>query len=189
MKKTLSAKNAAFWEKSDAQKRIAVAKDVLRQLKLKFYTARKGNYFELGLLHESIEKAPKELQEALKTVKKKGAVCEVCALGGCFASMVNLGNSFTTKKAFGGNSIDEFDTNIDDSVFRGFIRKVFSKKQIVLIECAFEKASFPASFENISEHTDEIEQAISFGERHKGDEERMVAIMENIIKNKGEFKP
>lgn len=154
-----------------AQKRVAVAKDVLLQLSESRVKASSGVWFSVydGLT------VGKQLQEELTKVD-----CIVCALGGLFVGCVNLFNDFTVSrhlKKFG--SLDR-----DDLLVK--VGKLFSKKQIDLIEVAFERHAYGWNH-NLSKK--ETERALSFNYNNVNADDRMRAIMNNIIKNNGQFVP
>lgn len=183
---TLSAKNKAFWKKSKAQQCVAVAKDVLKQIEIGFFTPTTGDYFTVKDIGYNIN-VPAKLDEAFSVLKDKGARCEVCGIGSCFASLVNLGNNATTTKGFGSKVIDSW-SGIGDDYMRPILRKVFSPSQLSLIEQSFEKSWALGDTED-DVNNDMADKAVSFGIRYKTDSARLKAIMNNIIQNKGTFIP
>lgn len=180
---TLSAKNKAFWEKKPSQQRVEVAKDVLKQLELKFLKAERQTYLKVSELTKDIEKPSDKLDKVFDQVFKSRGKCNVCGIGACFVSMVKLGNSIATKQVGikgyieNGDSIGHYD-------MRRLLDDVFSEDQQSLIECAFEQDS-GFGFAPIPDR----KAAKSFGQKYKHDSTRLKAIMKNIIKNKGEFIP
>lgn len=186
--KTLSARNKAFWAKKPAQQRIAVAKDVLKQIDNKFYTASSGDYCQFRNIENAVT-APTQLDDLFTTLRKEKATCAVCGIGGCFVSLVNLGNEVKTKDALGWTRITSFD-GLNSSTMRKQLRKIFTPIQLTLIEAAFEECLMSSNGLDLTEDEKEhIVQAISFGKKYKTDRGRLIAIMKNIIKNKGDFKP
>lgn len=187
---TLSAKNKAFWAKSKDQQRVAIARDVLSQLKKATIIADRGTYFKV-CANQDIETTEK-LDDLLKSFKKDKATCEVCGIGACFVGLVNLGNNAKSKSFISNKIITDWrPVEIDDSKMRRLLRKVFHSTQLTLIECAFEKSfvflDSDAKKNNVEYET--REKAMSFGDGYDTDEARLIAIMQNIIKNKGTFIP
>lgn len=180
---TLSAKNKAFWKKKPSQQRVEVAKDVLKQLELKFLKAERQTYFAVSGLKKDIENPSDKLDQVFDQVFKSRGKCNVCGIGACFVSMVKLGNSIATKQV-GINGYIENGDSIDDDDMRKLLENVFSEDQLSLIECAFER-DLGFGYAPMLDQ----EAAKSFGEKYKHDSTRLKAIMKNIIKNKGEFIP
>lgn len=188
MKHPLSEKNKAFWAKSAANKRIAVAKDVIAAIKTGFYRAYSGVYFRIDNLKKDINNPSPSLQSVFKNLKQKGAVCEVCGIGACFTSLVRVGNKAATDTFLSVGIVENYDS-INDNDMRDLLRRVFSPSQLSLIESAFEESNF-ADAKDTETRSMEKEKAIEFGKQYpEDDESRLIAIMGNIIKNKGTFKP
>jgi hypothetical protein len=187
---TLSARNKAFWAKSKDQQRVAIARDVLSQLKKATIIADKGTYFSVSV-NKDIKNTDK-LDDLLKSFKRDNATCEVCGIGACFVGLVNLGNNAKSKSFIPNKIIDDCETvQIDDSKMRRLLRKVFPSTQLTLIECAFEKSTvfLDSNAKKNNVEYEPREKASSFGEDYDTDEARLIAIMQNIINNKGTFIP
>lgn len=175
-----------FSEMTRAEKRVAIAKDVIKSLKLKKYIAEEGLYVEFDNFSEF--KPEESVQTILRS--KKAPVCNVCALGACFLSMVKFENKVTVldleQKGFDSHKENKKSPN---SAFRGRLEKYFSKKQLGIIESVFE-SSF--SYSNRAGLPEEISnKAASYAYVHDlygDDDEKLIHIMENIVKNKGTFK-
>lgn len=185
-KSPISAQNKKFWAKPKAEQRVSVAKDVLKQVNDKFYRPTSGTYLEVRNLRKDLPVVPKldKMFSALGTV---GAKCEVCGIGGCFVSLIRLGNNAETSLLTKTEEVRNFDT-VDSYDMRRMLGKVFSSSQLSLIECAFEKSHTYENRENDTSLNNRI-AAAKFGEKFKDDKHRLIAIMTNIIKNKGIFKP
>jgi hypothetical protein len=108
-----------------------------------------------------------------------------CALGACLLSTTK----FKNKLNFG--DVDSLCSNSDSWKL---LRGVFSHSQINMIEYAFEASHHGARVgedyfgDNVKFNYDERVKCISFGRSFYSDSDRIVAIMKNIIKNKGTFK-
>lgn len=178
-KANLSEKNKKFWAMTKPQQRVAVAKDVIKQLNNGFLDAREGVYFRPEF-NEIIE-IP-QLDKAITQIKKQGGHCTVCGIGGCFVSLVRLGDKVETEEIF-GVFIEPRDSG-DDYKMKQLLRKVFTPDQLSMIECAFERYTGHGD----APYQDRI-KAAQFGRQYSDSKNRLIAIMKNIIKNKGEFKP
>jgi len=156
-----------------AEARVAIAKDVLRNLR--FLRICRGNYCT-GML--SVHDKTEQIQDHVKEVQMK---CEVCALGACVISAARLFNHLT----FGEASDEGFDGSWfnlhGDDVYR-VLRPHFGGERCNLIEHAFEKGmhGHPKRFR---------EAAAAFGEKYLDHHQRLRAIMLNIVRNQGEFRP
>lgn len=162
----------AFNKLSLKEKRIAVAKDVIRQIKKGKYEPLKGIYArfydsEGWVCYTNQTNFQKSLKEANK--------CEVCAIGAAVTSLCRLNS----------NLVCEPESEFQPSDLREFLGKVFSKRTICLMENAFEKEY---AFEISSASVNARFLARDFGDSFASDEDRLIGIMKNIIKNEGEFK-
>ncbi len=184
-------KQETFAKLGNAGKRVAIAKDVILQLNAKKIRAVTGNYLELnGVTRKELDNnLGKDLRDFLNKRKKP---CLACALGSCFVSLTKIEDNFKLKEK---HLVYE---SIDDDDFRPRLNRIFGKEQIDMIESAFEisimtNSGVSDNWAPYGERTEEYEaklnQAKKFGGRYRGNESRLIAIMQNIIKNKGEFKP
>jgi hypothetical protein len=163
-------------------KAVRVAKDVLLQLKAKKYKAKNLTYFsfeEFEKLLESynklpyydyVEKEKEALKSDLKTTIASTKKCEVCALGASICSLANLNGPVTVQTAREGGKRE--------------LQEIFPGGQLSYIESAFEMEAmgYPHSFETRN-------AAIRLGKKYKNPDNRLRAIMNNIIQNRGVFKP
>lgn len=189
---TMSARNKKFWAMAKDKQCISVAKDVLKLLSEGFLKARKGTYGEFRRIPRKYKvgdrsKIPDQADDLIKTLKKNDAKCEVCGIGACFISLVNLGDNISTNTMIGKRR--SFYNGISDRTMRILLRKVFSSNQLTLIESAFEKNTTHNDTVSGYEIYDEKVDAACFGDQYISDAARLKAIMKNIIKNKGTFKP
>lgn len=151
-----------------AQKRVAIARDVLLQIRAKKYNISQGNFC---LVLDWDKREPLGKTE----LNRKKPVCKVCALGAAIVSSIRLYNKLNIIR---GEIIPGPD--IEDMLL-----PFFAYDQMILIENAFEcgGGSFSA------ESADNKLEAIKFGEGYSNNEARAIAIFKNIIKHKGEFVP
>jgi hypothetical protein len=161
--KLIEKQNKAFHRMSKKNQRLAIAKDVLAQLRLKKYRATPGAYFSSQEVDDAID----EIEILQEVLLEKSPVCNVCALGSAAVSLCRLG--------------DEADIH-DVSSPHALLHEIFGD-QIQLMELAFEG-------EDINDDWDELpKEAIRFYERYPDDTKRLAAIFRNIIRNEGTFKP
>lgn len=149
--------------------RIAVAKDVLKSLRILLVTP--------GVYVKTVEVRP--ITNFISTNSQKSASnlqkhCKVCALGACFLSLVKIDNKFD----FASNveAVDEysFKRYVEPGALFRRLEKVFSAPQLYLIEAAFE---------------DWDPDLVVFAPDITAPTDRLRAIMKNIIANDGTFKP
>lgn len=177
MKKSVNKTNAKFKVMSPAQKRVAIARDVLEQIKLQKFIIERGNF---AIVRNGIYPDPEVFDK--KYLRSKEVIaCDVCAIGACIISGIRLFNKVT----FGEKYISPEES-------WNLVREFFSPQQAVLIENAFEKGGGAYNCDwSEDEKLPDVDTgtAEEFGEQHDDDTERAVAIFENIITNKGTFKP
>lgn len=154
---------------------VVIARDIVKQLKLKRFIASPGTYFYVPDLSSSAEwMNGKDFQAELQPKKH----CEVCALGAMFISYVDKYDSIS------GSSINRVPQKM---------REIFGSTQTSQIEAVFEGfrnrgITKTPLFQRYWGETEESRDALDESEKfHPTD--RMLAIMRNIIRNKGEFKP
>lgn len=180
--------NSEFKKMSAAQKRIAIAKDVLASLKAKKYTAKHRTY--CAFYFKDKKKVPTgtvELQDVL--LSKNLTSCNVCAMGSVFMAKVSLGNSckIDIPSHFGFTSIENFNNIVGDAEdIVDNMKGIFTEKQLREIEYAFEGEDIINMFDDkpLSFH----DKMKDFYIRNKSADVRLKAIMDNIVENEGTFK-
>lgn len=184
MKKTttMSAKNKKFHALTKEEKRVAIAKDVIKWIAEDKLIPKKGTYVGLP---SSLSKDIHEDTPLDKVFEKEQ--CKACALGACFIAMVDLGNNIKIGEYFERDFFcnSYADEKIKEDDMKSRLKRIFTPTQVNLIECAFE-------WENIDDWgvISRIQRkAITFGKKYNMSKDRLIAIMKNIIKNKGTFKP
>ena len=158
--------------KTKAEQRIEIAKDVLRHIKAKTLVAKTKAYLDPQGKGQFCGKSLKEVLPRLKT-------CRVCIIGGIFYSYVNRHNNFEIDEA-GISGIRDW--GMMDAI------SMFSNKQMRLMECAFEASPRFGVYDNsvLKRIT-----ASDYRGKHnlETDDKALRHIMNNIIANKGTFKP
>lgn len=184
----IARRNRVFKAANAAQKRVLVAKDVLAQLKAKTIRANSGWWV-------STDATVIEGEESLQKQLIAGATCEACALGSVMVSLVRFTNRVTVEEAedtFGSCPLNFSKVYSGDADDKTGITRIFSKRQIQLIESAFERGEGYFQEDNDIDGfyvTNEVLAATRFGRKYETDHNRLVAIMENIVRNKGTFIP
>ena len=192
MKPKAKVKQPAFSRLSAAGKRIAICEDILKQIAAQRYQIEQGTWLSIHAV-EPINPEAKESSEAkmLQNVLLGGkhtmvmeaapANCTCCAVGAACASAIRLFNQDVIPGSMeDGYELQDYDAGMD------ILRKYFPQAQVDLIEAAFEQR-VDGHHETATE--DSLEAAVSFGENHEEDDERLIAICKNITKNRGTFKP
>jgi hypothetical protein len=166
----------------DAVKAVAIARDVLKQLRMdKLRTATNFYIHNWKPLPETILYED-DAQQHLDLIQKS---CQVCAKGAAFLSYIRLYNKVNMRKL--GLIKHDNQTTI---VKRGDddwneLREVFGKSNLDLIEYAFEGLIIQGP--SISSQNKEYVESYHYciGNSAK----RLRAIMINVVRNKGVFKP
>ncbi len=176
---TIEKRNLKFEQLSKAEKRVAICKDALKQLKTNRFKAKQGDYLYIRY-GESVEDN-NSFQKIFK--KDKEIACVGCAMGSLFLSTTVLGNRSTVKDMENeGPSIGNL---IDDEIkFSNKFNTIFTKNQLKLIEIFFENWGLDAQDLGYSE-----KDCRSFYHSYQSSHFRLIAILQNIVKNKGTFVP
>ena len=168
------------------ERRILVCKDVIKNLKVRRLIARMGFYIQYHSgIHCAVSSGePKNLQSVIKATVTKKNPCSACALGSLFITKVDRFNKCESDPFMAlSPSGDKFNKQL---------LTLFSRVQLNMIESAFECTQM-ASYEGDDPYSDfksgQLERAARFGRKFGSANDRLIAIMKNIIKNDGIFKP
>ena len=178
--KEIAKRNKLFEQASPAQKRVLIAKDVINLIKSGKITPMTGEWVYPSYKDESDD-------ESFQKTFLKGNVedCECCALGSMMLSCTLFKNKVKVNEVNGG-ALDypnlAHGHRKDVMGFRG----VFPDDQCKLIEIAFECGYGYYGPGNDGQISD---RAVKFGNKYRTERKRLLAIMNNIVKNKGTFKP
>jgi hypothetical protein len=151
-----------FAKMTKSEKAIAIAKDVLKQLNARKYTATPGTY----VYAKTSRKPPPAIGIAdMKT-------CKVCALGACVVSAARLGGTRVFNEVI---RVDPTSTGYEFASNDTFIslRKYFTEFEAEAMESAFERYKWNTGG-----------TMFRFGTSAK---DRLRRIMQNVIDNKGHF--
>lgn len=189
----------SFKKMTPEKRRMAIARDVIEQVRRKRIVPESGTWCEVndgdGLLKNSL---PIEVTEEtqLQTVLA-GLPCSACAVGSLFACAVlrkddlplsDVGSGVTSVDIEGMNEYnDAIEVNPGDfSACAAYMDDIFDEDQLLLMEAAFEQGGTQGwEQHNLGGYTD----ACEFGGGFEDDEDRLLAIMENVLANKGTFVP
>lgn len=185
---------AEFAKLTNTTQRIKIAEDVLAQLKAKAYAATQGTYCSIKGISLWANRG-KELRDAVET--KAVESCTVCALGSMFMSAIRLGDNCKVTNSvsmYNGESEEGNYIAVGGDLIHDRIHQIFGQDRR-LIESAFEGADM--DLEDYIDANPELEldfdqlerDCIDFYEVYPEDDERLAAIMKNIIRNEGKFIP
>lgn len=154
-------------------KAVAVAKDVLARLDV--LHLQTGWYMTIG--SSSSISFLGDLREQVDLVQEE---CAVCQLGACLLSTARLFDQVPMSCFNSGRR-----ALLSESTIHDLLVGVFDRDTLDLMEAAFECQ--PLSWLEASPYS--ITHAIHFGRRFVALEDRVRAIMENVIDNGGVFVP
>ncbi|MEK6829068.1 MAG: hypothetical protein AABY15_02995 [Nanoarchaeota archaeon] len=181
--------NKTFAKMGKMQKRVAIAHDVIASIKANKFKATPGTYCELKLNKKHKFEGAGDVE--LQSLMESGVVekCNVCAIGGIFASKVAIGNKFkvSVEEDYWNDNKLGIETDVDDDeLLIENLDGIYTERELRLIEFAFEGEDIRGEF--YDEEID-IDALNSYKKVHKKADERLIAIMQNIIKNEGKFIP
>lgn len=165
---------------SKKERRLIVANDVIATIVAGVFVPRNHGF----LFNEGDYMGPLAGGVAAERIREARA-CHGCALGGLAVAACLRFNGHTE-----GEVHDLSDSNIRNG-WAGF----FSKRQLCLIESAFEMTDYrreyryPKNASGGHRKDVDLENAVEFGEEHQDAANRLVAIMQCIIDHKGLFVP
>lgn len=163
-----------------AKMRVAVAKDVLKQLKRKRLLPSQGS----GYIYAPVTPAEAVPGCELQKIVDKLPPCTVCALGAALLSYarlydnVKLESSSSFVSGFSGSRVYLHHNRLHADRPTKVLRVIFPLRMLNLIEGAFENYQKPAE-QDYEYYSAEHEQAQA--------EEALIVVMKNLIKNEGGF--
>lgn len=181
-KKKVSFLETKFKAASTPGKRVMIAQDIIEQVNARKYRSNKGSYVAI---HTDSEDMNFDIKSGFDKIKH----CNVCALGACIMSATRFKN-----KLF-ANDVDMEDSVglAENDKVRTLLQSLFSNSQLFMIEEAFEGAAGSRLADELGykgARSSDLESCLLFHNRYKGNaDKRLIAICENIIKNKGTFRP
>ncbi len=189
LRRIIERRRKVFTEATPSQRRVLVAKDVIKQINDNKIIADTGNWVT-NLPTNWIGSPSYNKDESLqcRMLGDPEFSCTACALGSIMVSLVGFKNQVKTTGAGSVLSWQHLRRKSSDVIG---IQKLFSKKQLSMIEIAFERGSgyFQKDKRKAPISAAEYNRCRAFGDETYGPHDRLIAIMKNIIKNKGEFVP
>lgn len=166
-------KTKPFSKLTKAQKRVAIAKDAIKQIREKRMRVAHGEY----IIFCGMEPIRQGNVDVVALSKKRP--CKVCQIGQAIVSGIRLFNTCTTR------------SDISPDSAREMVTTWFNAKNASLMEVAFEGYTYAGPCGIGPRLIDDFERAkaISFHRKHKSHSTRSIAIWKNIILNNGTFKP
>lgn len=188
-RKQIKADNEAFEKLSPARKRVAIIRDALAQLGSRLVPEHKTYVSAPEIAHLLRENPNAQLQQAFNKMEE----CSVCAKGALFVCLVDRANALKiTDLQYDTRSNGTFDGKEVDT----YLPNLFSENQLELIETAFEGRAYGSTLSTTNSFS-ALGAAREFYElfKYSTDEEDtkpetiLRAIFENMVANKGTFKP
>jgi hypothetical protein len=170
--------NKAFKLMTKAEKRVQIAQDVIDRIKLRKIEAGSGTLMRSS----TVDGLHSIGEDSLKKAINSGVSCSVCAKGGLFIAYVGRVNKFNTSD-LGGNG---YLPHMHESNEMQKLQELFSGNQLALIEMVFEGDLILKEDYNFSER--QVNRARGIYIKFRDSNDRLTAICENIIHNKGSFK-
>ena len=171
-KKTVEEREAEFLAMTPQQKRVTIARDTIEQVEAKKFRPRRGHWLIIGTWTGGrrgyFDPTPGEA-DARGAIELRSTTCAGCAMGGMFASLIRRTNGVTV----GATQLAGF----GDIAYA--MRDIFDKVQLRLIEAAFERRVNACDIDRAA--------AGRWGSKFDNEADRLLAIMRNIVRNKGEF--
>lgn len=166
---SIKKKNELFKKLTPAQRRVEVAKDALKQVQSGIWKAQRMSYVVFDTD-----------QNLTQTCSFENTECQVCARGALFLGAVNKFNNYDPEQEI--NYPDEVQ-EMNNHHFGDVEDRLWSKSQIQMIECVFESGDV-GTCPKISDY----KCVDIWSEKYPNLQDRLVAILKNIIRNKGTFK-
>lgn len=215
IKREIAKREAIFKKASATQKRVLIAKDVIAQIKAKKIKPESGTFVSVekvkGFISSSeadkrtgawnyamnrlSDSAGSEADVRQLYLENTIQQCSCCALGGMFMSCTLYNNNTTVGNlSYAADDIGDVILNEDNTEpLPNGLNKFFSVAQLKLIEQTFEGdngAVVSGMYDGTGETVDEFSpRAEAFYNKYRKPKDRLVAIMQNIVKNNGTFKP
>lgn len=190
LKELITKRNKAFEGKTNAEKRVLIAKDVLQQIRKGFFVPERKGFVNINTLGGTTLYSPlsgsEEEQNVRELLMAGSTGCECCALGGLMLSCTLFNNKTMTSDSdlfYIGDGINAGHT------FSNGLTEIFDRCQLELIENAYELGRGYFKYFVCKSSDMERNKAIKFGQKYVEPKDRLRAIMKNIIKNKGDFIP
>jgi hypothetical protein len=174
VQKRIAAQNNKFGGMTPAQQRVAIASDALAWLAAGALVAEQGTYVTRVA---DPDQWNNDIDAIAQLRDQQLGPCSVCGLGALFLAKAVRFDDVTG---------EDFLT-LRREVVGVKLGNHFSAVQLTLIESAFEMMDLQCEPGLLA--YEDLRPAIEFGSMHEDDGVRLKAILENIIENRGEFRP
>ena len=171
-----------------ARERIEILQDVLARLNAKKFKVKANCGYVVPDDDEAFEKLVQSKAKSETIANKLAKTCQVCAKGAIFLSTVSLKNAFDFKESAG------LAGHVGPVKIMSRLSEIFDRDNLDLVETAFE-TPFNEDEQLCACNScgvvdwDDFETAERFGSYYEEDDDRLRAILENMIANEGVFKP
>ena len=182
--KRIEKSNEKFNSMTKEQKKVQIAKDCIDRIMLEQLSAVEGSLVKFSTIDKFQKHDEKtSVKTVLNTVD--APKCEVCAKGGLFLSYVGRTNEFNV------NDFSPLNPNHFGGSEHQKLLEIFSHRELAYIEYAFEDGQFlyydSVNNCNIEFTVSERNAIREFYNLYPSNNDRLIAICQNIIKNKGTF--
>jgi hypothetical protein len=174
IEREIERRNSVFKKASNAQKRVLIAKDVLKQITDRRIKPTRGFYVSINDDWRFYAESFRE-----RFISKDIRSCDCCGVGALMVSCTLFNNRQKVGDPELGCDLG-MAIRDNDNIPNG-LNRFFSRDQLSMVEQAFECGC--------GEFGDKCVAAVEFGRRYKSAISRLRAIMKNIIHNKGTFVP
>lgn len=182
----IEQRNKAFKKLSPSKKRVAITKDVLKQLSLKRIVAKHMMYLDVKT---SVPVAAADLNKDLSLFLPQVKSCDACAVGSLFMCAVNQADDCKLDKDAGLDSFGA-DQNLQKLDIgdraHAYLKRFFSERQLISIEDHFEQTKQSPLVDDWGFSSTITKHPTIYRIPGSADA-RMKAIMNNIIKHNGTF--
>lgn len=162
-----------------AQKRMMILKDALKQIKIGFLKPEKAGICNLPNIKNAKDNA--DGQTLLKKLKRNKKNCMVCARGALLLTSVLKFNKLTWGDLI---AVDNYEGSFEEgSITDGRLMSFFSAEQLMMMETAFERQHNEYELGKLAY------DCWAFYDKYSHPRRRLIAILENAIKNNGIFTP
>lgn len=177
--KRIKEQNALYKKLSPAERRVEVAKDALLYVKKGFWTPQTAKgYVNLN--------KPILIKDDTCSWSPGKIDCTVCARGALFLGALNKFNNWDPRE-YNDIEYGEDLYEISSEEFGHVEEKLWSTRQVAEIEFVFESDDLGAA-ENWIWTDDNWDLVRQWKRQYKQPKARLIAILKNIIRNKGTFK-
>lgn len=193
IQKEIRRRNRLFKNKTAAQKRILIAKDVIEQIRAKRFTATEGIYIAIYNKNDEFFDGDESEKSAQKEILNNANRCECCAIGSVVASCILFNNEVDVESANNMGFGDRYSSGFpaQHPFKKSGLSKIFTVGQLMLMEAVFERHGVSDFCDNQNMSFDAAHNLLDRWERPKYNtpKKRLIGIMENIIENEGKFIP